>query len=109
MDGITAVSGSGPAYVFHFIEALAKAAEDIGFDKDSAMRLARQTVIGAAALANDQSAISAEELRINVTSPGGTTESGLNVLMHSDVNLESLLQGTVDAALKRGIALGKKV
>jgi pyrroline-5-carboxylate reductase len=108
MDGITAVSGSGPAYVFHFIEALAKAAEDIGFDKDSAMRLARQTVTGAAALADSQTSLSAEELRINVTSPGGTTEAGLNILMHSDVNLENLLHGTVDAALKRGIALGEK-
>lgn len=108
MDGITAVSGSGPAYVFHFIEALAKGAEDIGFDKDSAMRLARQTVIGAAALAADQASISAEELRINVTSPGGTTEAGLNVLMKADVNLEKLLRSTVEAALNRGIALGKK-
>ncbi len=94
--------------MFHFIEALAKGAEDIGFDKDSAMRLARQTVIGAAALAADQASISAEELRINVTSPGGTTEAGLNVLMKADVNLEKLLRSTVEAALNRGIALGKK-
>lgn len=108
MDGITAVSGSGPAYVFHFIEALAKGAEDIGFDKDSAMRLARQTIIGAATLAAEQPTISAEQLRINVTSPGGTTEAGLNVLMKADVNLQQLLHSTVEAALQRGITLGKK-
>jgi pyrroline-5-carboxylate reductase len=99
IDGITAVSGSGPAYVFHFVEALAAAAERQGFAAAQAMQLARQTVIGAAALMEaDPTPVA--ELRQNVTSPKGTTEAGLGVLMASD-GLTRLLEQTVTAARRR--------
>ncbi len=100
MDAVTGVSGSGPAYVFHMIEALTTAAEAEGLAPDLALSLARQTVIGAAALAA-ASPESAETLRVNVTSPKGTTEAGLKALMDSGNGLTSLLQKTVKAAAKR--------
>ena len=105
IDGITAVSGSGPAYVFHFVEALAAAARQQGFDEAQAMRLARQTVIGAAALmAADATAV--DVLRQNVTSPKGTTEAGLAVLMGPE-GLTPLLEKTVTAARRRSEELGR--
>ncbi|MEO1000766.1 MAG: pyrroline-5-carboxylate reductase, partial [Pseudomonadota bacterium] len=79
MDAVTAVSGSGPAYVFHLIEALAAAGEAEGLAPDLALRLARATVAGAGALAAETGEDPAQ-LRINVTSPGGTTAAGLGVL-----------------------------
>ena len=103
MDAVTGVSGSGPAYVFHMIEALAAAGEAAGLPADTALTLARQTVIGAAALA-EETGESAETLRVNVTSPGGTTEAGLAVLMGEN-GLRSLLQQTVQEAKNRSISL----
>ncbi|EBV3599738.1 pyrroline-5-carboxylate reductase, partial [Salmonella enterica subsp. enterica serovar Virchow] len=76
MDAVTAVSGSGPAYVFHFIEALTKAAESVGLPADVAKLLAMQTVYGAANLAKE-STDEPGELRRQVTSPNGTTQAGL--------------------------------
>ncbi len=96
-DALTAVSGSGPAYVFHFIEALAAAGEAQGLAPALAMALARDTVTGAAALAVADPA-SAEALRTRVTSPGGTTAAGLSVLMPG---LPSLLAATIEAAARR--------
>lgn len=100
MDAVTGVSGSGPAYVFHMIEALTAAAEAEGLAPDLALTLARQTVIGAAALAGE-SPESAETLRVNVTSPGGTTAAGLEKLMNAESGLTSLMRKTVHAAAKR--------
>ena len=80
IDAVTAVSGSGPAYVFHLIETMASAGEAEGLPADVAMQLARATVCGAGELAF-QSPESAAQLRINVTSPGGTTAAALGVLM----------------------------
>ncbi len=100
MDAVTGVSGSGPAYVFHMIEALAAAGEAEGLAPDLALALARQTVIGAAILARD-SGESAETLRVNVTSPKGTTEAGLGVLMQDPGGLSALMKGTVAAAAQR--------
>jgi len=97
MEAVTGLSGSGPAYVFHMIEAMASAGEAEGLDPDLAMTLARSTVIGAAALA-EHSEESAEQLRINVTSPGGTTAAGLGVLMEE---LPDLMRRTVGAAAAR--------
>lgn len=103
IDAVTGVSGSGPAYVFHLIEALAQAAEAEGLSPEVAMKLARATVCGSGELAY-QSEDSAAQLRINVTSPGGTTAAGLNVLM---AQLPDLMTRTVHAATERGRELGK--
>jgi pyrroline-5-carboxylate reductase len=102
-DAVTALSGSGPAYVFHFIEALAKAGEAAGLEPAMAMRLARQTLIGAAALAAQDAATPAATLRERVTSPGGTTAAGLSVLMPG---LTPLLEQVIAAAAARSKALG---
>ncbi len=100
MDAVTAISGSGPAYVFYLIEALAKAGEKIGLSAGQSMQLARQTVIGAAALAESEDNAEASTLRKNVTSPAGTTEAALNVLMNGE--LQDILEKTVTAARNRG-------
>ncbi len=100
MDAVTGVSGSGPAYVFHMIEALTAAAEAEGLAPELALALARQTIIGAAALAGASSE-TAETLRINVTSPKGTTEAGLVELMNNESGLTSLMRKTVKAAANR--------
>jgi len=79
LDAVTAISGSGPAYVFHLIEAMLAAAREAGLPEATARRLAVQTVAGSAALAAASSE-SPETLRKNVTSPGGTTFAAMNVL-----------------------------
>ena len=105
MDAVTAVSGSGPAYVFLTVEALAAAGRAQGLDTPTAERLARATVSGAGALLGADPR-PASDLRKEVTSPGGTTEAALNVLMASD-GLENLMRRAVDAATRRGRDLGK--
>jgi len=99
LDAVTAVSGSGPAYVFLLIECLAQAGIAAGLPADLAQRLARATITGAGELAR-LSPASAAELRENVTSPGGTTRAALDVLMAKD-GLEPLLTRAVLAAAKR--------
>jgi len=105
MDAVTAISGSGPAYVFYLVEALAGAGEKIGLPADQAMQLARQTIIGASGLMesgkdNNNNAVDASTLRQNVTSPGGTTEAALNVLMNGA--FQNILDEAVKAARDRG-------
>lgn len=104
MDAVTAVSGSGPAYVFHLAECMAKAGEAAGLDPELAMLLARETVQGAGELLH-QSPEEPATLRKNVTSPGGTTAAALSVLMGDD-GLEKLMREAVAAAKKRGQELG---
>ena len=99
LDAVTAVSGSGPAYVFLLIEALAQAAEAAGLPSDLALRLARSTVAGSGELAR-LSAESPARLRENVTSPGGTTRAALDVLMAGD-GLAPLIVRAVAAAAAR--------
>lgn len=99
IDSATAVSGSGPAYVFHLVEALAAAAVAAGFDREAAEKLARATVTGAGELLH-QSDLDAGTLRRNVTSPKGTTEAALKVLMGKG-GLSPLMKKTVAAARKR--------
>lgn len=106
MDAVTAVSGSGPAYVFHLIEALAAAGVAQGLPADLAMRLARATVTGAGELAH-RSDESAAQLRVNVTSPGGTTAAALAVLMDDATGLPPLMARAVAAATARGRELGQ--
>lgn len=103
LDAVTALSGSGPAYVFHLIEVLAKAGEQMGLPAGLAMRLARQTVIGSAHLM-EQSNGTAAELREAVTSPGGTTAAALEVLMGGG-RLQGLFTEALKAAQLRGKAL----
>ncbi|MEX0329466.1 MAG: pyrroline-5-carboxylate reductase [Ruegeria sp.] len=107
MDAVTGVSGSGPAYVFHLIEALAQAGESHGLPHDLAMKLAKSTVAGAGALA-----IAADEdpsqLRVNVTSPNGTTQAALEVLMHEEEGFPDLLHRAVKAATERSRELSRE-
>ena len=104
MDAVTAVSGSGPAYVFHFIECLTNAGVGAGLPSDIAAQLAMQTVMGAGALAA-ASTESPGTLRENVTSPNGTTQAALNVLMGGGA-LQKLVSEAVDEARKRSVELG---
>jgi len=105
MDAVTAVSGSGPAYVFLLAEELARAGVAAGLPEALAMRLARETVSGAGELLQ-RSELSAATLRQNVTSPAGTTAAALEVLMGKD-GLQSLLTRAVAAATKRSKELAK--
>ncbi|MEM9386052.1 MAG: pyrroline-5-carboxylate reductase [Pseudomonadota bacterium] len=106
MDAVTALSGSGPAYVFHMVEAMAAAGEAQGLSSALAMQLARATVSGAGALL-EHSEETASQLRINVTSPKGTTEAGLKVLMDGATGLPPLVRATVAAAAQRSRELGR--
>ncbi|MEM6621177.1 MAG: pyrroline-5-carboxylate reductase [Pseudomonadota bacterium] len=105
MDAVTALSGSGPAYVFHMIEAMTAAGVDVGLAPELAAKMAMQTVMGAGALAA-QSADPPSRLREQVTSPGGTTAAGLSVLMGEE-RLTALMTDTVRAARDRGRELAK--
>jgi pyrroline-5-carboxylate reductase len=105
IDTVTAVSGSGPAYVFLLAECLAEAARKEGLPPAVALKLARKTIIGAGALLKADPA-PASELRRNVTSPNGTTEAALKVLMAKG-GLEPLIRRAVSAARKRAKELSK--
>lgn len=100
IDAVTAVSGSGPAYVFHMVECLARAGEAVGLPPAVAAELARATIEGAGELLFQDRASSPEQLRVNVTSPGGTTAAALAVLMADD-GLGPLMQRAVTAARDR--------
>ncbi|MFK7754506.1 MAG: pyrroline-5-carboxylate reductase [Sedimentitalea sp.] len=100
MDAVTGVSGSGPAYVFHLIETLAAAGEVQGLPAALAMQLAKATVAGAGALAA-QAEEDPSQLRVNVTSPKGTTEAALRVLMDEQTGFPNLLKRAVAAATDR--------
>jgi pyrroline-5-carboxylate reductase len=105
IDALTAVSGSGPAYVFLLAETLATAGREAGLDAETAMKLARATVSGAGELLK-RSPSDPATLRQNVTSPGGTTAAALSVLMRNDGGLQSLMTEAVLAAQKRSRELG---
>src|ERR1700676_3336899 len=105
MDAVTAVSGSGPAYVFLLAEELARAGGEAGLPSELATKLARETVAGSGELLR-RSQHSSATLRQNVTSPGGTTAAALEVLMGPD-GLQSLMRRAVAAATKRSRELAK--
>jgi len=105
IDAVTAVSGSGPAYVFLLTETLARAGEAAGLDPATSMQLARATVSGAGELLR-RSESDPSALRQNVTSPGGTTAAALSVLMREKDGLQELMTAAVLAAQKRGRELG---
>lgn len=104
MDALTSVSGSGPAYVFHLVEAMAEAGTAQGLPPEAAMVLARQTVVGAAALM-DADPSDAATLRENVTSPNGVTAAALDILMADD-GLGPLMARAIAAARERSEELG---
>ncbi len=106
IDMVTAVSGSGPAYVFLLAEALAQAGERLGLAPDLAARLGRATVEGAGELLYRSPDVSPASLRQNVTSPGGTTAAALAVLMAEDA-LGPLLDRAVNAAFQRARDLSR--
>jgi len=103
MDAVTAVSGSGPAYVFWFIEQLAAAGENLGLSREISQKLALETVLGSAKLAA-QSAEPPAQLRERVTSKGGTTEAALKAF--EDQKLAERFLRAVEAARDRGAQLG---
>ncbi|MGH1367663.1 MAG: pyrroline-5-carboxylate reductase [Maritimibacter sp.] len=100
MGAVTAISGCGPAYVFHLIEAMASAGTNAGLNPDLALTLARATVAGAGALA-EGSDETPTQLRINVTSPKGVTAEALGVLMNEADGFAPLMERAVAAAIKR--------
>ncbi|MBI1359464.1 MAG: pyrroline-5-carboxylate reductase [Alphaproteobacteria bacterium] len=104
MDAVTAVSGSGPAYVFLLTEALAAAGRSMGLDSETAEALAVETVVGGGKLLAEGGAPS--DLRKAVTSPGGTTAAALDVLMGQG-GLPELMRRAVEAATKRGAELSR--
>jgi pyrroline-5-carboxylate reductase len=105
MDAVTAVSGSGPAYVFLLAEELARAGVEAGLPPELATRLARETVAGSGELLH-RSELDSATLRRNVASPGGTTAAALEVLMGPD-GMQSLLTRAVAAATRRSRELAK--
>ena len=105
MDSVTALSGSGPAYFFYVMECLIKSAHALGLPLDIARKLTYQTALGSAVMAL-QSNDNIATLRENVTSPGGTTQEGINVLKGG--KLEDLLLRTLEAATTRGKSLSKQ-
>ena len=106
IDAVTGVSGSGPAYVFHLIETLAKGGEAQGLSSEMAMQLAKATVAGAGALA-EAADEGPSQLRVNVTSPNGTTQAALEVLMDAATGFPALVPRAVKAAADRSRELGK--
>ena len=107
IDVVTAISGSGPAYIFYLIEVLSEIGENEGLlEKDSKM-LALETLIGSARLLESTN-IDPKVLRQNVTSPGGTTEAGLEVLASEQFGLYNLFKATISSAKQRAIDLNSK-
>jgi pyrroline-5-carboxylate reductase len=103
LDAVTAISGSGPAYFFYFIELLQQAGESLGLNKDIAALLARQTALGAATMAQQADVV---DLRSQVTSPGGTTEQA--IVSFQQNGLAILVKKATQAARDRSIELAQK-
>jgi pyrroline-5-carboxylate reductase len=104
IDAVTALSGSGPAYVFLFMEALQAAGEKLGLDAETSFLLASQTITGAAAMIA-QRAVTPARLREKVTSPGGTTAAALKAF--EEAGLREIVLKAMTAARDRGVELGK--
>jgi len=104
MDAITALSGSGPAYIFQFAEELIRAGKAAGLEDEVARDLVVQTIIGAGKMLKE-SGQSAEELRMHVTSPGGTTEAGLQVMRQH--GFSEMIQAVVQKAVERSRELSE--
>jgi pyrroline-5-carboxylate reductase len=107
LDAVTAISGSGPAYLYYFIEAFTEAAMAVGLEPDLARLLVEETISGSVALLGTQKK-SPADLRKAVTSPGGTTEAALSVLMDPSHGLSPLLKAAVEKARKRAAELSAR-
>lgn len=108
INSATAISGSGPAYVFYFIESLIAAAQEQGLSEEVAEQLARATIAGSVALSEHMD-IALAQLRKNVTSPNGTTEAGLSILMDENNGLAPLMIRTVARAKQRADFLAESL
>jgi len=106
LDAVTALSGSGPAYFFLFIEAMINAGQELGLAADTAKTLALQTALGAATMAS-KSELEPAQLRKNVTSPNGTTEQA--ILSFQNNQLEGLVKQAMEAAFNRSIELSEEL
>jgi len=104
MDSFTAISGSGPAYFFYFTECLKNIAIEEGFTEDVSNKISQQIIIGSGKLVKD-SGIDPKELRENVTSPNGTTEAGLKILLDNETGLFDKLREAIIEAKKRSIEI----
>jgi pyrroline-5-carboxylate reductase len=110
LDAVTGLSGSGPAYIYYLIEAMEKSAVEVGLDKEMASDLIVQTLIGAAEMVRNSSK-SSEQLRRDVTSPGGTTEAGVKVLEEHKVQQAfiSCIKAATTQSKKMGAALSSQL
>ena len=110
LDAVTGLSGSGPAYIYYLIEAMEKSAVEVGLDKEMASELIVQTLIGAAEMVK-HSTKSSEQLRRDVTSPGGTTEAGVKVLEEHQVQQAfiSCIKAATAQSKKMGAALSEQL
>ncbi len=106
LDTVTALSGSGPAYFFLMMEAMADAAVKLGLDRDTALLLTQQTALGAARIAIESEETPAE-LRVRVTSPGGTTERAIATFRQSD--LSAIVENAMRAARDRAVELSQQL
>jgi pyrroline-5-carboxylate reductase len=104
MDAVTALSGSGPGYVFRLMECMVEAGVAVGLERETCLTLVKQTFLGASYLAKE-SGEPLDRLREKVTSPGGTTEAGLGVFR--EMGLDEVIRKGVEAAWKRSVELGK--
>lgn len=106
MDTVTAISGSGPAYVYYLVETMEQAAMEAGLDHETAHALITQTIIGAGEMLKT-SGLNPSQLRENITSPGGTTQAGIEALTNH--RFQELIMTCVNSARERSIELGKKL
>ncbi|HOP47066.1 MAG TPA: pyrroline-5-carboxylate reductase [Desulfobacteraceae bacterium] len=105
MNAVTALSGSGPGFVFRIMECMVESGVELGLDRHVSQRLVVQTLLGSACLAKN-SDLSLSGLREMVTSPGGTTSAGLSIF--EQMGLESIVRRAIDAACNRSLDLGRK-
>ena len=106
MDVVTAISGSGPAYIFNFAEILIGVGNDLGIPEEITKTIVLQTIVGAGLLAIDSDK-SPSKLREDVTSPNGTTQAALNILMDKKNGWHEIIKNAVVAAYKRSKSLAK--
>jgi pyrroline-5-carboxylate reductase len=107
LDAVTALSGSGPAYFFLFIESMTKAGVALGLDEETAQKLSIQTALGASVMASNSKDISPRQLRSNVTSPNGTTQAAINSF--HDQNFAMIVSHAMRAAFERSREMGNEL